>query len=580
MNFKQWLILSETITVKDQEFRDPLNALKHIQATHPNPENLVVTFTAIDKVGINPKSTYDTPLGIYFYPLDYVIEKKMNVEFAGNQPYINVCEFTRPDKILHMTDDVNNQKGLELLNVFPQEEVDVAMQNISNNYMLRSNYSELWLVTREMAENKPVLWNANLRKCGIDGFLDHGTGTIHGNEPTQGVVFTANSLKRILIIPQTLFTKQGNTMPVRKPLPSLDKIPLNQLENLLKTRNLSDNDFHYLLKYAPDRHEMARLIAQHAKELSGDNIKSLLGVVSDIDEMARILGPDNINKLTGNNVYDLLHNALDKEKMARILGKENINKLNGSHVFDFLHYASDQEKMAEILSPDNINKLTGENVSILLRYTFKKEKMAEILGSDNINKLDDQHVNQILNSAPNKNEMINIIIKYKTELSGGNVSDLLHIALDKEKMAEILGPENINKLTAKNVSDLLEYASRSAHTSMAEMVEILGRNNIDKLDDRNVYELFLNVVDKEEMARILGKENIDKLSGNTVLGLLRYASNKKKMAEILGSDNINKLSDENVFNLLHDLMDKDEKRQILRKYYTGKDPNIISLINQ
>jgi hypothetical protein len=52
------------------------------------------------------------------------------------------------------------------------------------------------------------------------------------------------------------------------------------------------------------------------------------------------------------------------------------------------------------------------------------------------------------------------------------------------------------------------------------------------------------------------------------------------MAEILGSDNINKLSDENVFNLLHDLMDKDEKRQILRKYYTGTNPEVISLINQ
>ena len=117
------------------------------------------------------------------------------------------------------------------------------------------------------------------------------------------------------------------------------------------------------------------------------------------------------------------------------------------------------------------------------------------------------------------------------------------------------------------------------------MVEILGRNNIDKLDDRNVYELFLNVVDKEEMARILGPENINKLSAKNVSDLLEYASRSAhtsmaEMVEILGSDNINKLSDENVFNLLHDAFDKDEKKQILRKYYTGKDTNIISLLNQ
>ena len=220
MNFKSWFILSETITVKDEEFRDPLNALKRIQKTHPNPENLVVTFTAIDKVGINPKSRYSTPFGVYFYPLDYVIEKKINVPFAGDQPYINVCEFTRPDKILHMTDDVNNQKGIvELFYAFPEigsQKIEMSLYRVSDKYFFRSNYSKLWLVTREMAENKPVLWNANLRKCGIDGFVDHGTGTIHINEPTQGVVFTANSLKRILVIPQRLFTKQGESKQIMK----------------------------------------------------------------------------------------------------------------------------------------------------------------------------------------------------------------------------------------------------------------------------------------------------------------------------------------------------------------------------
>ena len=575
MNFKQWLILSETITVKDQEFREPLTALKHIQETHPNPENLVVTFTAIDKVGINPKSGYDTPLGIYFYPIDYVIEKRMNVPFAKEQPYINVCEFTRPDKILHMTDDVNNQKGLELLNVFPQEEVDVAIESLENNYELRSNYSKLWLVTREIAFHKPILWNANLRKCEIDGFVDHGTGTIHGNEPTQGVVFTGTALRRILVIPQIL----------RKPLPDINKITLNQLENLLKNRNLFNNDIDKFLNDAENKDEIARIIIQYKPELSNDDITTLLHYVENKDEIARILGSDNINKLSDDDIYSLLRLTKNKDEMAGIFSSDNINKLSDENVFNLLIYAKNKGQMARILGPDNINKLTAKNVSDLLEYASGHKKMAEmaeilgqeninkltnsgvysllslvydkeemarilgqknidklsgdyvlgllryasdqdqiarILGPNNINKLDDQHVNQILYSTPDQEKMINFIIKYKTELSGGNVSDLLHlhIALDKEKMAEILGPENINKLTAKNVSDLLEYASRSAHTSMAEMVEILG------------------------------------------------------------SDNINKLSDENVFNLLHDAFDKDEKKQILRKYYTGKDTNIISLLNQ
>ena len=100
--FKNWLQLQERIMVGNKEFRDPLPALKEIAKNHPNPDNLVVTFTAIDKVGINPKSDHDTPIGIYFYPIKYVIDKKMEVPFMGDQPYINVCEFTRPDKILRI----------------------------------------------------------------------------------------------------------------------------------------------------------------------------------------------------------------------------------------------------------------------------------------------------------------------------------------------------------------------------------------------------------------------------------------------------------------------------------------------
>jgi hypothetical protein len=474
MNFKSWLILSETITVKDQEFRDPLNALKHIQATHPNPENLVVTFTAIDKVGINPKSTYSTPFGIYFYPLDYVIHKEMDVEFAGNQPYINVCEFTRPEKILHMIKDNTDfikrmlsggtkQKGLELLNIFPQEEVELAKQQIKSDTIkniFRSDYSELWLVTKQMAEkrasvalnknnkkttNEAVLWNANLRKCGIDGFLDHGTGTIHRNEPTQGVVFTANSLKRILVIPQTLFSKQGKIMPVRKSLPSLDRIPLNQLENLLKTRNLSDNDFHYLLAFAPNRDEMARLIVQHVKELSGDNINSLIGVVSDKDEMARFI-IEHIKELSGDIISVLLSTAYDKVEMARILGSDNINKLNGGHVKTLLIQAPDREKMAEILGSNNINKLTGDDVKNLMvsLATNSMDEMARILGQNNINKLSGDHVADLLDGTG----IINRI----------------------EKMAEILGSDNINKLTGNHVKRLFRSVSEDVKNYILQML--------------------------------------------------------------------------------------------------------------
>ena len=37
-----------------------------------NIKNLFVSFTDLDKLGINPTSRYNTPIGIYAYPAEYV----------------------------------------------------------------------------------------------------------------------------------------------------------------------------------------------------------------------------------------------------------------------------------------------------------------------------------------------------------------------------------------------------------------------------------------------------------------------------------------------------------------------------
>ena len=52
------------------------------------------------------------------------------------------------------------------------------------------------------------------------------------------------------------------------------------------------------------------------------------------------------------------------------------------------------------------------------------------------------------------------------------------------------------------------------------------------------------------------------------------------MAEILGSDNINKLNSEDIYHFIYIADDKDQMKQILRKYYTGTNQEVISLISQ
>jgi hypothetical protein len=381
MNFKQWLILSEAITVDGKEFRQPLDALKYIQNNHPNPENLFITFTAIDKVGINPKSQYDTPLGIYFYPLDYVVKNEMNVEFAGNQPYINLCEFIRPDKILHMNPDIENQKGLELLDIFPKEEVDAALRSIEEKYELRSDYSKLWLVTKELASDKPILWNANLRKCGIDGFVDHGTKTIHRSEPTQGVVLTGTSLKRILVIPQVLFSKQGDSIPVRKTSIDISKIPKRDIEKLFKNRIITNSDVIRFISYSSYRDKAIKIIIHYKKELSSDNVHWMFEYAVDKDEIGRELGPDNINKLSENQIGSLIYSPNTRNKILRIIVgyRKEIPNRNIKFLLGSVYSRPEIEEMAEILGSGNINKLSHNDFSQIIDYSYSKDLLKSVL---------------------------------------------------------------------------------------------------------------------------------------------------------------------------------------------------------
>ena len=63
-------------------------------------KNCFVSFTELDKLGINPKSEWNTPIGIYAYPASFVV-KETDTEtgmdylpFAGDSPYVNIFQAT------------------------------------------------------------------------------------------------------------------------------------------------------------------------------------------------------------------------------------------------------------------------------------------------------------------------------------------------------------------------------------------------------------------------------------------------------------------------------------------------------
>ena len=174
-----------------------------------NGEDTFVSFTSVDKLGINPKSKYDTPLGIYTYPLSYVLREigeydspKHVLPFAGDAPFVNV--FTADSaSVKHLADiDMTDFRRhiVELKLAFPEHVsfIDSSVDSSEFQALHRSGGGRLWYVTKVLAERlskgtstkPPVMWNKIFRTIGIDGMVDaYGDGIIHHNEPTQAVFF-------------------------------------------------------------------------------------------------------------------------------------------------------------------------------------------------------------------------------------------------------------------------------------------------------------------------------------------------------------------------------------------------------
>lgn len=185
-------------------------------------ENLFVSFTAVDKLGINPQSEYKTPLGIYAYPARYVMKEAgssrsmdASLPFAGEHPYANI--FNAVGNIVNvatMSSGESVDYCRKVANLWAKvsgkdwkTSVD-EVEDIISDASTHSKFAEypggrFWYVTRVAAKTlfgpkwgltAPVAWNKIFRSIGIDGVVDYtdngGHGIIHTSEPSQAVFFS------------------------------------------------------------------------------------------------------------------------------------------------------------------------------------------------------------------------------------------------------------------------------------------------------------------------------------------------------------------------------------------------------
>jgi hypothetical protein len=167
-------------------------------------KNCFISFTSVDKLGINPRSDYDTPIGIYAYPGTYAARimgahrPASALPFAGSSPFatlftasnglVDLGTFTTADydkAISDLKKAYNNRIKL----------IDQAAEWSSTAARVQTPGGLFWALTMRFAQSfvphsAAIVWNEVFRKIGVNGCIDSkGEGIIHPNEPTQAVFF-------------------------------------------------------------------------------------------------------------------------------------------------------------------------------------------------------------------------------------------------------------------------------------------------------------------------------------------------------------------------------------------------------
>ncbi len=172
-------------------------------------KNCFIHLGEINKLGVNPHSQYyETPLGIYGYPLTQQIYEQLISNKLPNfnqEQYIHIFRARNPGKVL-VLQDMDEEDCLNYINQFcklHQMELYSSYEEITKSFHYFHNdtfpgklfYRSLRAL--ESLINRPHRWAHSFPKIGIDGIIDMGSGIIYQEEPTQAIFFSRNAIEQL-----------------------------------------------------------------------------------------------------------------------------------------------------------------------------------------------------------------------------------------------------------------------------------------------------------------------------------------------------------------------------------------------
>ena len=242
----------------------------------------------------------------------------------------------------------------------------------------------------------------------------------------------------------TLYSMAKNGLNVNKffQLKKAGKIPQSRIDRIIastiKKQNIEDSDVIYLLFAANDIDNVVNMTGTEIFNRQHDYVN--LGNNEKAEKIAELFFKHNKN-LRGKQISSILdgfvlNNKFDSfKKLASLLSKDDLNKLDSFAVYNKIKEAERPVEAAEILGHDNMQKLEPHTISDLL-IRFSKEntfdtykKLAKLFPTENFNKLEPYDLTRLISFSPHPRETM-----------------------------EILGPDNLRKLDADQISKALKRA--------------------------------------------------------------------------------------------------------------------------
>lgn len=172
--------------------------------------NIYISFTHINKIGVNPSSTYKTPNGIYTFPLAvtwkmYDVDKNKDfsgypfVNDSGARPYIQILSRNNFGQTLNFdeyTKEDLHRDIKKLRRIYDPAQVDELFNHSIDTARVQSPGGHIWSVTYNLTKNANR-WSELFRKLGYGLIVDYNHSIIHPSEPCQAVFLTKNAFNHL-----------------------------------------------------------------------------------------------------------------------------------------------------------------------------------------------------------------------------------------------------------------------------------------------------------------------------------------------------------------------------------------------